>query len=419
MQMLQMGGNAPVPEKKFDLVIGWPTAAGSLDSSAYLLGESGKVRGDADMVFYNQPSDANGSVRITDAQSGQVRLSIDLDRVSRDVAQIVVCVTIDEQDRRMSAFQGASVTLESESSAALCFRPDLTHASELAMRLVALYRRNGVWKLRADGQGYNDGLTPLARSFGIDVAEDEAPPPKVDDHERSSTEPGPPRPPAPRLPDTPIEFDVAEAAPSIAQPVPDDGSIRLTDERPAVSWDIRGRPEIGEIAAVLTWQGRRGGTSGRPRAFEPAFGCFYEMADGRKGLVQSWDGNGQLEAYPFLHLGPVKLDGNIREQRLRVSGRGMPLVRSLTLFAHLQADAPNWYASTMHLTLSTPGEPSVTLLSEAGPEGKSIVALLRLRCAQGGVDVERLMRFADGHRELDRELGWGLRWRTFYPSSGR
>jgi tellurite resistance protein TerA len=419
MQMLQMGGNAPVPEQRFDLVIGWPAAAGSLDSSVYLLGENGKVRGDADMIFYNQRADADGSVRITNAQRGQVHLSIDLDRVPSDVARIVVCVTIEEPDRRMSAFEGTSVTLETKGSAALCFRPDLTHASELAMRLVALYRRNGVWKLRADGQGYNDGLAPLARSFGIDVAEDEAPPPKGDVQERPATGSVPPRPLAARLPDTPIEFDVPEAAPSPAQPVPDDGSIRLTDERPAASWDIRGRPEIGEIAAVLTWQGRRGGMNGRPRAFEPAFGCFYEMADGRKGLVQSWDGNGQLEAYPFLHLGPVKLDGNRGEQRLRVSGRGMPPIRSLTLFAHLQADAPNWYASTMHLGLSMPGEPPVTLSGEEGPEGKGIVALLRLRYVRDGIDVERLMRFADGHRELDRELGWGLRWKTFYPSNGR
>lgn len=419
MQMLQMGGNAPVPEQRFDLMIDWPAAAGSLDTSVYLLGENGKVRGDADMIFYNQPSDADRSVRIADARNGQVRLEVDLERVPTDIMSIVVCVTVEDQQRSMSAFQETSVTLGSSGSGALCFRPDLTRASELAMRLVAIYRRKGVWKLRADGQGYNDGLAPLARSFGIDVADDEAPPPKSQGHGGAATDSATPRPPSPRLPEAPIEFDVEEAVPSPEQPVPDDGSILLTEARSTVHWDIRGRPEIGEVAMILTSRGRRGGMSGRPRVFEPAFGCFYEMADGRKGLVQGWDGNGHLEAFPFIHLGPAKVDGGRGEQRLRVSGAGMQLIRSLTLFAHLQADAPNWYASTMHLALSAPGEPTITLSSEEGPESKGIVALLRLQHAHGGIEVERLMRFADGHRELDRELGWGLRWKTFYQSNGR
>jgi hypothetical protein len=40
-----------------------------------------------------------------------------------------------------------------------------------------LYKRNNEWKFRAVGQGFNGGLGPLARSFGIDVA-DEAPAPR-------------------------------------------------------------------------------------------------------------------------------------------------------------------------------------------------------------------------------------------------
>jgi tellurium resistance protein TerD len=32
-----------------------------------------------------------------------------------------------------------------------------------------LYRAGGDWKFRAVGQGYNGGLGPLARSFGVNV----------------------------------------------------------------------------------------------------------------------------------------------------------------------------------------------------------------------------------------------------------
>jgi len=46
------------------------------------------------------------------------------------------------------------------------------------MILGELYLRGGQWKFRAVGQGFDGGLAPLARSFGIDVAE-EAPAPKA------------------------------------------------------------------------------------------------------------------------------------------------------------------------------------------------------------------------------------------------
>ena len=412
MQMLAMGGNAPVPAPRFDLVITWPTPAGSLDPSTYLLRSDGKVRGDEDMIFYNQRSDANRSVHLAEAREGYALLSVDLDRVPDDVARIVVCVTIDEPGRTMSAFQGTSASLRTENGETIRFQPQLDGASEVAMRLVALYRRNGVWKLRADGQGYKGGLAPLARSFGIDVAEDEAAPAKPTD----GADAPPPSRSAPSGEDGRIEFAVAAPVRSTPSSPPGDGSLPLSEERPKARWNSAQQDEIGEIAATLEWRGQIGGMQGRPRAFQPALGCFYELADGRKGLVQNWDDHGQLDAAPFIHLGSVRPDGARGEQKLRVNGSRWPLLRSITLFAHLQADAPNWHASSMRLTLAAPGETPLSLSNDGGPDGKAAIALVRLVNRADGVEIERLMRFAEGHRELDLDLGWGLRWNTWYPS---
>ena len=41
---------------------------------------------------------------------------------------------------------------------------------ETALVCLEIYRRDGTWRLRAVGQGYDDGLAGLARDFGVDVA---------------------------------------------------------------------------------------------------------------------------------------------------------------------------------------------------------------------------------------------------------
>ncbi|WP_184791702.1 TerD family protein [Streptomyces sp. 3211] len=59
-------------------------------------------------------------------------------------------------------------------SAAWPFRPPADHAIK-AMVIAELYRHRSpeghpVWKLRAIGQGWADGLDGLARAHGVDVA---------------------------------------------------------------------------------------------------------------------------------------------------------------------------------------------------------------------------------------------------------
>ncbi|RYD25206.1 MAG: hypothetical protein EOP89_09690 [Lysobacteraceae bacterium] len=58
MLELQQGGNAALADDHATIAFSWSIQAGrdvDADVSAYLLTASGKVRGDTDMVFYNQP----------------------------------------------------------------------------------------------------------------------------------------------------------------------------------------------------------------------------------------------------------------------------------------------------------------------------------------------------------------------------
>src|SRR5690606_40382515 len=71
--------------------------------------------------------------------------------------------------------------------------------TETAFVLGELYRRQGAWKFRAVGQGYDSGLAGLATDYGItvdDPGRQAAPPPPA----QQAAPPVPPQPSAPPPP---------------------------------------------------------------------------------------------------------------------------------------------------------------------------------------------------------------------------
>lgn len=187
---LQKGGNVNLSKEapglaKMVVGLGWDTrstdgAPFDLDGSVFLLKPDGKVRGDADMVFYNNLKSVEGSV----AHSGDNRtgvgdgddesVTIDLSKVPADVDKIAVCVTIHDADARRQNFgmvPKAFVRCVNASGNTEIARFDLSEDSstETAMVFGEVYRAAGDWKFRAVGQGFKGGLGPLARNYGVNV----------------------------------------------------------------------------------------------------------------------------------------------------------------------------------------------------------------------------------------------------------
>jgi len=151
-----------------------------LDASAFLLNSNGKVRSDADFIFYNQLRSAEGSVEHTgDNRSGQgdgddESVKVDLSRVPMDVDKIVITVTIHDADARRQNFgqvANAFIRVVNDVTGQEVVRFDLAedYSTETAMVFGELYRHNGEWKFRAVGQGYSGGLGAMCRQFGISI----------------------------------------------------------------------------------------------------------------------------------------------------------------------------------------------------------------------------------------------------------
>jgi len=165
--------------------LGWDarTTTGAdfdLDASALLVGADGKVRSDADFIFYNQTQDAAGSVvHLGDNRTGagdgdDEQVTVDLSKVPADVDKVVFVVSIHDADARAQSFgqvRNAFIRVENQDNNTEIVRYDLTEdaSTETALVFAEIYRNGVEWKFKAVGQGYATGLGGVARDFGINV----------------------------------------------------------------------------------------------------------------------------------------------------------------------------------------------------------------------------------------------------------
>lgn len=145
-----------------------------------MVNESGKVRADADFIFFNNLKSSDGSVEHTgDNRTGEGDgddevIKVDLTKVPADVSKVVFCAVIyDGQARNQNFGQVANayIRIVNTQGDAEVARYDLSEDSstETAMIFGELYKNNGEWKFRAVGQGFAGGLGPLAASYGVAV----------------------------------------------------------------------------------------------------------------------------------------------------------------------------------------------------------------------------------------------------------
>lgn len=162
MNELVAGGNVPLPDGAVTLRV-----PGPFDLSVIVTGDSGKVAGDADFVFYNQPATAGARLQ------GDT-VTVDGRRLRAGASRVTVAVSPAEPGTPLGRLPGIALQVHGPGGRLVARftppRPD----RETVLLLAEIYRRGAGWKLRALGQGYADGLAGVARDFGVDVAEDEA-----------------------------------------------------------------------------------------------------------------------------------------------------------------------------------------------------------------------------------------------------
>ncbi|MFF4952977.1 TerD family protein [Streptomyces chattanoogensis] len=441
MSMLK-GGNVPVPAPAVRVELGWQTPPGTpdVDASALLL-VSGRVRGDADFVFYNQPAHASGAVRHEGKRPAGGGMSdvlrVDLGAVEEAVDTLVLAASAD--GGAFGRVPGLHIRVLDAASGAELARFDSRDATtETAFVLGELYRRQGAWKFRAVGQGYDTGLAGLATDFGISV--DEEP----------HTAPAPPAPPAappapmPPAPPLPAGQPVASIPPPPGAPAPPPApapvhltKVTLTKDAPAVSLTKQGGTS-GAMRVNLNWNsgspgkrltkklgrkameamGARGALLPQSGELDLDLCALYELTDGSAGVVHPLGGNfGALHAPPY-----IQLDGDDRTgavaagENLTVNLDHQARIKRILIFVTVYAGARSFEGLHATVTLQPQHGAPVDFTLDECRVPSNVCALALITRTGGELVVQREARYlvpAPGvspQRTVDQVYGWGLDW---------
>lgn len=182
---LPRGANRELPAHvcrggHLDVIASWPARAGAdaVDVAVVAVTANGKVRSDADFVFYNQSAGVAGSVRhlgqVAQADRAFDGVRLQLEAITSDITALHVTLSAD--GGLIGRIPGLTVTLH-DAAQQVVAQLDLTGAgSEPALIAVEVYRRGDGWKARCVGKGWDEGLAALARHFGISVEDEDTSP---------------------------------------------------------------------------------------------------------------------------------------------------------------------------------------------------------------------------------------------------
>jgi tellurite resistance protein TerA len=381
---LQSGQNAAVGTGPLRISVTCDPAnqAASLDPSAFLLDAAGRVRGDPDFVFYGQQRHPSGAVSL-DAVAGTFQ--IDPARMPSGIERLILALSIDSEVAGLQSFAAfRSVQLRlAGSDADLHFALDTAGMKEAALIMGELYLRNGVWKLRALGQGFAGGLAPLARNYGVDVSEKSAPAPAP-----------PPPPAAPRTGPSRIDLNKREPV-SLEKPAAGFGRIEIN-----LNWSR------GEV--------KRGLFGTKSAAIDLDLGCMVEHMDGYKSVVQALGNTfGSLEQPPYAQLLGDDRTGDVSSgETLIINGERWNLFKRVLVYAFIYEGVPNWAAADGVVTVTVPGSPQLVARMDEHATGKGMCAIAMLENDGGRIRVTKLVDYFQGHQLMDRAFGFGFRWTT-------
>ena len=363
-------------------------AAGmSVDVSCFGLDSADKLSDERYMVFYNQLASPGDAVRLELAER---RFTVRLDALPESLVKLVFVAAIDGNGT-MRALGASKVMLGDAVQFPLS---GTDFQAEKAVILCEVYRKDGVWRFGAVGQGFNGGLSALLKHFGGTEAASAPEPKKVSLSKVTLEKRG-----------DKVSLDKKAGGRGF-------GRIHVN-----LNWNHSGAapsaPAKPGFLAKLT--GAAAGSEG----IDLDLGCMYEMADGRPGLVQAL-GNawGDFERAPYIKLEADDRTGQSKEgENLLINGDHFAEIKRAMIFAFIYKGAPNWAATDGVVTINMPDQAPIEVrLDQGGTQMMCAIAMIENR--GGSMQVSKLAEYfaqqgkQSAHEIMDQRFGFGLRWTT-------
>jgi tellurite resistance protein TerA len=385
-KLADLGCNA-----RFNVELDIGAAGMAVDVSCFGVDANEKLSDERYMVFYNQLASPEGAIKL-DLGGGKARFALDLDALPASIAKLVFVAAIDGNGT-MRAIGPSAMTL---GDAVKFAWSGADFENEKAVIVGEIYRKDGVWRFGAVGQGFNGGLSALLAHFG-------------------GAEAAPASTPAPKP--KPVSLS----------------KVTLEKRGDKVSLDKRGSKGFGRIHVNLNWN-QNGAPKQAPAktgflakltgasastGVDLDLGCMFEMSDGTPGLVQAL-GNawGDAERRPYIKLEADDRTGqSTGGENLTINGDHFNEIKRALIFAFIYKGAPNWAATDGVVTINMPEQAPIEVRLDQGGN-QMMCAIAMIENAGGSLQVTKLAEYfaqegrTSAHELMDRRFGFGLRWKT-------
>lgn len=153
--------------------------------------------------------------------------------------------------------------------------------------------------------------------------------------------------------------------------------------------------------------------TGANKGVDLDIGCLFELTDGSKGVVQAL-GNcfGSLQAPPYIALDKDDRTGSdIGGENLRLNSAMISQIKRVLIYTFIYEGAANWQQVDGVVTVTCPGNDDIIVrMDEYGSNMRLCVIALLETGSDGGVSIERIVRFFDSQSQADRAFNWGMQW---------
>ena len=177
--------------------------------------------------------------------------------------------------------------------------------------------------------------------------------------------------------------------------------------------NLKKKVPIGEILINLNWDQPKKRFLFAPRPIDLDLGCLYELKNGRKGTVQALGkAFGNLNAEPWIALdGDDRTGASAAGENLRINGAKIPDIQRVLVYTFIYEGAANWQTANGVVTLRYPGNEDVIVRMDEYNNARRMCAIALLENnGDDGFSVEKQVSFFDGHAQMDKAYGWGMRW---------
>lgn len=380
-----------------------------IDISCFGLDADGKLSDDRFMVFFNQKSCPGGGV-VLELGQGSATFNTDVARLPETIHKLVFTASINGEGT-MRKLGASSLRL---GSTTFSFS-GADFSDEKAVIVGEIYKREGLWRFGAVGQGFNGGLSALLKYFG-------------------GTESAAPAP-------APAATPAAAPAPASEAKKISLSKITLEKRGDKISLEKGGRQGFGRARVNLNWDqsaapppapaapkkegflSRMMGSSGAPArsrtGIDLDLGCMFELMDGTPGCVQalgnSW---GSFNQPPYIHLeGDDRSGTNTAGENLFINGDQFHQIKRALIFTFIYEGAANWAITNGVVTIEMAGQAPVEVRLDNGTDA-SMCAIAMIENTGGKLQITKLVEYfhhagsKSTHQLINERFGFGLRFKA-------